>query len=65
MSPRNQTRRLPAVPVVDRVPVMVWRESKATWVTPAEDGAVTVRLLKVFILLMTCVEALAEVNDTL
>ena len=53
------------MPVVDRVPVMVWRESKATWVTPAEDGAVTVRLLKVFILLMTCVEALAEVNDTL
>ena len=45
--PRNQTRRLPAVPVVERVPLMVWRESKVTWVTPAADGAVTVRLLKV------------------
>ena len=36
------------MPVVERVPLMVWRESKVTWVTPAADGAVMARLLKVF-----------------
>lgn len=47
VTPRNQTRRLPAVLVVDRVPLMVVRESKVTCRTPADDGAVMVRLLKV------------------
>jgi hypothetical protein len=48
VTPLNQTLRFPAVPVVERVPLMVWRESKVTWVTPAADGAVMARLLKVF-----------------
>lgn len=53
------------MPVVDRVPLMVWRESNVTWVTPAAEGAVMVRLLKVFMLLILCVEALVAVKDKL
>lgn len=65
MFARNQTLRLPAVPVVERVPLMVWRESKVTWVTPAADGAVIVRLLKVFIDWTKKVLAVVDVVDTL
>jgi len=50
---------------VDRVPLMVWRESKVTCRTPADDGAVTVRLLKVLMPRITCVPADVEVKDTL
>lgn len=61
----KNTRRLPAVPVVDRVPLMVCWESKVTVVTPAEDGAVTDRLLKVFAPLMLLVTVVVPVNATL
>jgi hypothetical protein len=43
----KNTRLLPAVPVVDSVPLMVWRESKVTAVTPADAGPVTDKLLYV------------------
>ena len=65
MFARNQTLRLPAVPLVERVPLMVWRESKVTWATPAEDGAVMVRLLKVFTPEIVKVLAVVLVADTL
>ena len=53
------------MPVVERVPLMVWRESKVTWVTPAADGAVMARLLKVLIDWTEKVLAVVDVVDTL
>lgn len=50
----KNTRLLPAVPVVDSVPLMVWRESKVTVVTPAAEVAVTAKLLNVFMPVTAC-----------
>ena len=36
------------MPVVDSVPLMVWRDSKVTVTTPADAGPVMARLLNVF-----------------
>ena len=61
----KNTRRLPAVPVVDSVPLMVCWESKVTVVTPAVDGAVTEKLLNVFEPLTIRDPATVEVNEML
>ena len=53
------------MPVVDRVPLMVVRESKVTWRTPAADGAVIVRLLNVFIERTSVPDAEVDINVTL
>lgn len=60
----KNTRLLPAVPVVDSVPLMVCWESKVTVVTPAVDEAVTAKLLNVFAPVMLLVAAVVEVNAT-
>ena len=65
MADAKNTRLLPAVPVVDSVPLMVWRESKVTVVTPAEAGPVAVRLLKVFAPVMVLVTVVVPVNAKL
>ena len=67
MADAKNTRLLPAVPVVDRVPLMVWRESKVNGTTPADAGPVTDRLLKVFELppVIALVAATVEVKLTL
>jgi hypothetical protein len=61
----KNTRLLPAVPVVDNVPLIVWRESKVRVATPAEAGAVTARLLNVFAPDIARLPAAVEVNETL
>ena len=65
MALRNQTRLLPAVPVVDSVPLMVCWESKVTVTTPADAGPVTARLLNVLVLLIDLVPVVVEVKVTL
>jgi hypothetical protein len=61
----KNTRLLPAVPVVDRVPLIVCRELKVTVITPADAGAVTAKLLNVFGPAITRLPAVVEVNATL
>jgi hypothetical protein len=61
----NNTRRLPAVLVVDRVPFIVWRESKVISVTPADAEAVTDKLLNVFAPVIAAPPALVLVKATL
>lgn len=61
----KNTRLLPAVPVVDSVPLMVWLESNVTVAVPADDGAVTVKLLYVFEPVTAFVPAVVEVKETL
>jgi len=61
----KNTRRLPAVPVVDSVPLMVCWAAKVTAVTPAADGAVTARLLYVLTPTIVFVPAVVDVNATL
>jgi hypothetical protein len=61
----KNTRLLPAVPVVDSVPLMVCWALKVTVVTPANDDPVTVRLLKVFAPVTVRNPASVEVNETL
>jgi hypothetical protein len=56
---------LPAVPVVDSVPLMVWRELKVTSVTPAVERAVMVKLLNVLIATIEFVPEVVLVNATL
>ena len=47
MADAKNTRLLPAVPVVDSVPLMVCWALKVTVFVPAADVAVTAKLLKV------------------
>jgi len=61
----NNTLWLPAVPVVDSVPLIVCWEKKMTVTTPADAGPVTDKLLKVFEPVMILFPAVVEVNETL
>ena len=61
----KNTRLLPAVPVVDSVPLMVCWVLKVTVAKPAVDGAVTEKLLNVFTPVIVFVPALMLVNATL
>ena len=61
----KNTRLLPAVPVVERVPLMVCWAAKVTVTTPADAGPVTAKLLKVFAPEMVFVPAVVEVKATL
>ena len=61
----KNTRLLPDVAVVDRVPLMVCWAAKLIVVKPAEDGAVTAKLLNVFVPVIDCEEPAEFVNEKL
>jgi hypothetical protein len=58
----KNTRLLPAVPVVDSVPLMVCWESTERTATPADAGPVTARLLNLFAPTINRVPAAVDEN---
>ena len=58
-------RLLPAVPVVDSVPLMVCWAEKLSVLTPADAGPVTDRLLNVLTLLIALTPTAVLVKATL
>lgn len=65
MADAKNTRRLPAVPVVDRVPLIVCWALIARNTVPAEAGPTTERLLNVFVPLIEREPLAVDVKLTL
>jgi hypothetical protein len=61
----KNTRLLPAVPVVDSVPLMVCWAAKVIVLTPADAGPVKDKLLNVFAPVIVRGPAVVDVNAAL